>query len=112
LKLKQKAFKLARKEEQETDAKCMQETRPREEALTATTNMTGKTDQLMCFTVLTLDDFHSVHSLYTTVKLVKTSVVLLLSGCTSHNQFSNRTVSSSRRRVATDVNGHQTICLN
>ena len=30
LKLKQKAFKLARKEEQETGAKCMQETRQRE----------------------------------------------------------------------------------
>ena len=60
--------------------------------------------------VLTLDDFHSVHSLHTTVKLVKTSG-LLLSGCTSHNQFSNRTVSSSHRRVATDVNGHQIICL-
>ena len=30
MKLKQKAFKLARKEEQETDAKCMQETRQRE----------------------------------------------------------------------------------
>ena len=35
LKLKQKAFKLARKEEQETDAKYMQETRQREE-ITAT----------------------------------------------------------------------------
>ena len=61
--------------------------------------------------VLMLDDFHSVHSLYTTVKLVKTSVVLLLSGCASYSQFSNRRVSSSHRRAATDVNGHQTICL-
>lgn len=62
--------------------------------------------------VLMLDDFHSVHSLYTTVKLVKTSVVLLFSGCASHNQFSNSRVSSSHRRVATDVSGHQIICLD
>ena len=61
--------------------------------------------------VLTLDNYHSVHSLYTTVKLVKTSGILL-SECTSHNRFSNRTVSSSHRRVATDVNGHQIICLD
>ena len=61
--------------------------------------------------VLMLNDFHSVHSLYTTVKLVKTSVILLLSECTSHNQFSNRRVSSSHRRVATGENGNQTICL-
>ena len=61
--------------------------------------------------VLKLDDFHNVHSPHTTVKLVKTSVVLLLSGCTFHNQFSNRTVLSLHRRVANDVNGHQTTCL-